>query len=91
MTRAFKFTLSTRMAHCVTASLAQAAAPQDGIVSFPAARLNWTELPNAGGIKYANVRGDLAGKGSYEAFMIFPAGKRTTRFITTPRRYLPWS
>ncbi|MBU3028778.1 hypothetical protein [Paracoccus marinaquae] len=32
------------------------------------------ELPNAGGVKYANLRGDLAGKGPYEAFVLFPAG-----------------
>lgn len=44
-------------------------------ISFPASKLVWTELPGTGGIKYANVQGNLAGKGPYEAFVIFPAGK----------------
>ncbi|MFD7263675.1 cupin domain-containing protein [Streptomyces sp. NPDC059874] len=44
-------------------------------LSFPASGRTWTELPNSGGVKYANVRGDLAGSGAYEAFVSFPAGK----------------
>ena len=44
-------------------------------LSFPAAGLKWRELPGSGGVAYANVRGDLAGKGPYEAFVKFPAGK----------------
>lgn len=43
-------------------------------ISFPADTLPWTDLPNAGGIKYANVNGSLVGTGPYEAFVIFPAG-----------------
>ncbi|MDB5767035.1 MAG: cupin [Collimonas fungivorans] len=45
------------------------------LVSLPAADLKWVEIPGTGGIKYANVRGNLTGKGPYEAFVIFPAGK----------------
>lgn len=54
---------------------AQDAGKSDAFVSYPASQLNWIEIPDTGGIKYANVRGDLAGKGPYEAFVIFPAGK----------------
>lgn len=52
-----------------------AAAPAAQLISLPAANLKWTEIPETGGIKFANVRGNLAGKGPYEAFVIFPAGK----------------
>lgn len=45
------------------------------LISFPTLQLKWTELPGSGGVTYANVRGDLAGKGPYEAFVVFPAGK----------------
>ena len=45
------------------------------LISLPAADLQWTAIPGSGGIKYANLRGNLAGKGPYEAFVIFPAGK----------------
>lgn len=48
---------------------------QDQFISLPAADLKWVEIPGTGGIKYANVHGNLAGKGPYEAFVIFPAGK----------------
>ncbi|MFC9294018.1 cupin domain-containing protein [Streptomyces sp. NPDC057011] len=44
-------------------------------LSFPAPTRTWKELPDSGGVKYANVRGDLAGSGNYEAFVSFPAGK----------------
>ncbi|MGB4812017.1 MAG: DUF4437 domain-containing protein [Methylophilaceae bacterium] len=60
---------------CVTSSFAQQATTQDSVVSFPVSTLKWVEIPETGGIKYANLRGDLAGKGAYEAFVIFPAGK----------------
>ncbi|PFH08465.1 Cupin domain-containing protein [Collimonas sp. PA-H2] len=45
------------------------------LISLPAADLQWTDIPGSGGIKYANVHGNLSGKGPYEAFVIFPAGK----------------
>ncbi len=45
------------------------------MISFPVPELEWIELPDSGGIKYANVRGDLAGESPYEAFVLFPAGK----------------
>jgi quercetin dioxygenase-like cupin family protein len=45
------------------------------LVSFPAADLQWRELPGTGGIKVADVRGSITGKGAYDAFVIFPAGK----------------
>ena len=45
------------------------------LVSFPAADLKWRELPGTGGIKVADVRGSITGKGPYDAFVIFPAGK----------------
>ncbi|MCX5192417.1 cupin domain-containing protein [Streptomyces sp. NBC_00249] len=44
-------------------------------LSFPEPGRTWKELPDTGGVKYANVRGDLAGSGDYEAFVSFPAGK----------------
>lgn len=44
-------------------------------LSFPSPGRTWKELPDSGGVKYANVQGDLAGSGSYEAFVSFPAGK----------------
>ncbi|SFW22795.1 MULTISPECIES: cupin domain-containing protein [Luteibacter] len=44
-------------------------------ISFPANDLHWVEIPDTGGIKYANVSGDLTGKGTYEAFVHFPGGK----------------
>lgn len=53
------------------AGLASASTP----ASFPAKDLKWIEIPDTGGIKYANVQGDLTGTGPYEAFVIFPAGK----------------
>lgn len=53
---------------------AQSVAPQP-LVSFPAAGLQWRELPGTGGIKVADVRGSITGKGPYDAFVIFPAGK----------------
>ena len=43
-------------------------------LSFPSDELDWVELPGSGGVQYANVRGDLAGSGPYEAFVNFPAG-----------------
>ncbi|MBO9536414.1 cupin domain-containing protein [Herbaspirillum sp.] len=45
------------------------------LVSFPASELQWRELPGTGGIKVADVRGSITGKGPYDAFVIFPAGK----------------
>jgi quercetin dioxygenase-like cupin family protein len=47
----------------------------ESVSSFPAKDLTWVEIAGTGGIKYANVSGDLTGKGPYEAFVIFPAGK----------------
>lgn len=44
-------------------------------ISFPAGDLLWRDLPDSGGVKFANVRGELAGHGPYEAFVKFPAGK----------------
>jgi quercetin dioxygenase-like cupin family protein len=52
------------------------AAPAAALVrSFPAKNLKWIEIAGTGGIKYANVSGNLTGKGPYEAFVTFPAGK----------------
>lgn len=45
------------------------------LVSFPAADLKWRELAGTGGIKVADVRGSITGKGPYDAFVLFPAGK----------------
>lgn len=50
-------------------------AARASVSSFPAKDLKWVEIAGTGGIKYANVSGDLTGKGPYEAFVIFPAGK----------------
>ncbi|MEM4989123.1 cupin domain-containing protein [Collimonas sp. H4R21] len=64
--------LSTHIfAQSMTTSTTQA----NRLTSLPVSDLTWTELPNSGGIKYANVYGNLTGKGPYEAFVIFPAGK----------------
>ncbi|WP_084528914.1 cupin domain-containing protein [Nocardia crassostreae] len=45
------------------------------LVSAPAAELAWRELPDTGGIKVADVGGDITSSGPYEAFVKFPAGK----------------
>lgn len=62
-----------------SATLASAPAKTEAkaqpLVSFPAAELQWRELPGTGGIKVADVRGSITGKGPYDAFVIFPAGK----------------
>lgn len=58
------------------ATSVQAAKPYGpDLVSYPASALQWKEVPGSSGIKYANVQGDLLGKGYYEAFVIFPAGR----------------
>ncbi|MEI2301023.1 cupin domain-containing protein [Ensifer sp. MJa1] len=57
-----------------SAALAGESSSVNGVISAPAADLKWVELPRSGGVKYANVRGDLTGKGPYEAFVLFPAG-----------------
>ncbi|NRR29565.1 cupin domain-containing protein [Oxalobacteraceae bacterium] len=61
-------------------ALADTSAPSSprlavGLISLPAAKLKWTEIPGTGGIQYANVHGNLSGHGPYQAFVIFPAGK----------------
>lgn len=50
-------------------------AAAQALVSAPAAELKWRELPGTGGIKVADVRGSITGKGAYDAFVLFPAGK----------------
>ena len=57
-----------------SAAFADEGPSMNGLISAPAHDLKWVELPKSGGVKYANVRGDLAGKGPYEAFVLFPAG-----------------
>ncbi|WP_395826229.1 cupin domain-containing protein [Collimonas sp.] len=67
--------LFTTQVYAETASAGSYSTKQASkLISFPAADLKWVEIPETGGIKYANVRGDLTGKGPYEAFVIFPAG-----------------
>ncbi|WP_156322422.1 cupin domain-containing protein [Leucobacter musarum] len=56
------------------ATVEAALPPVSETLSFPADDLDWVELPGSGGVQYANVRGDLAGSGPYEAFVNFPAG-----------------
>ncbi|MFD9407144.1 cupin domain-containing protein [Streptomyces sp. NPDC059989] len=58
-----------------TAMTSQAHQARSEFLSFPEPSRKWQELPESGGVKYANVRGDLAGSGDYEAFVSFPAGK----------------
>lgn len=57
-----------------SAVLAAESPSMTGIVSAPTRDLKWVELPKSGGVKYANVRGNLVGNGPYEAFVLFPAG-----------------
>ena len=67
---------------CATTAEAtdESAAPSPAItagspmLSFPSADLEWTELPGSGGVHYANVSGELASEGPYEAFVRFPQG-----------------
>ncbi|MFE5484461.1 cupin domain-containing protein [Streptomyces sp. NPDC056527] len=67
---------ATAASPTATASAGPAASKDSSaFLSFPSSSLTWKELPGSGGVKYANVRGDLAGSGSYEAFVSFPAGK----------------
>lgn len=58
-----------------SAVLAQQPELPSGVTSYPVSDLKWIEIPKTGGIKYANVSGNLAGEGVYEAFVLFPAGK----------------
>ncbi|WP_209448921.1 cupin domain-containing protein [Rhodococcus qingshengii] len=44
-------------------------------ISLPASTLNWRVLPDTGGVEVADVVGDITGRGSYESFVKFPAGK----------------
>lgn len=60
---------------CAQADSAASPDPTGPAVSLPADDLTWRELPDTGGVRYANVRGDLAGDGPYAAFVEFPAGK----------------
>lgn len=53
------------------------------LLSFPAADLAWRELPDTGGIRVADVRGNITGSGPYEAFVKFPAGKDNPMHIHT--------
>ncbi|KVT51456.1 cupin [Burkholderia ubonensis] len=53
------------------------------LISFPASQLTWNELPGSGGVKYANVEGDLAGHGKYSAFVIFPNGLDNPHHVHT--------
>lgn len=62
------------------------AVPQP-LVSFPTTDLKWRELPGTGGIKVADLRGSITGKGPYDAFVIFPAGKDNPYHLHT--RNLP--
>lgn len=74
-------TIALLASSLVAASAALAAAPEktqakaQPLVSFPTSELQWRELPSTGGIKVADVRGSITGKGPYDAFVIFPAGK----------------
>lgn len=63
---------SMSMAHAKESPRQAKAQP---LVSVPAAELPWRELAGTGGIKVADVRGSITGKGPYDAFVIFPAGK----------------
>lgn len=76
-TIAVSLTSIAMLAACSSTGPGGPAAEKGGseFLSFPAPGRAWTELPGTGGVKYANVRGDLAGSGSYEAFVSFPAGK----------------
>ncbi|MFF2085983.1 cupin domain-containing protein [Nocardia sp. NPDC058176] len=66
---------ATACSDATTAASPATPAPTGPAISFPADDLDWRELPDTGGVRYANVRGDLAGSGPYEAFVEFPAGK----------------
>ena len=61
----------------VVAACTDQATLKKEIISFPVSELHWIVIPDSGGIRYANVRGDLAGDGPYEAFVLFPAGMDT--------------
>lgn len=58
-------------------------AASEALVSLPAKDLQWREVPGTGGIRAANVRGDIIGKGPYEAFVEFPAGKNNPHHFHT--------
>ncbi|ANA35048.1 hypothetical protein R82526_03270 [Ralstonia mannitolilytica] len=60
----------------------QSVVPQP-LVSFPTASLQWRALPGTGGIQVADVRGSITGKGPYDAFVIFPAGKDNPYHVHT--------
>jgi quercetin dioxygenase-like cupin family protein len=59
------------------------AAAHEKLVSLPASDLKWREIPGTGGIRAADVRGSITGKGPYEAFVEFPAGKNNPHHFHT--------
>ena len=59
------------------------AAASEALVSLPAKDLKWREVPGTGGVRAANVRGDIIGKGPYEAFVEFPAGANNPHHFHT--------
>lgn len=58
-------------------------AKPEALVSLPSKDLQWHDVPGTGGIRAANVRGDITGKGPYEAFVEFPAGKANPHHFHT--------
>lgn len=71
----FRFALPLAALSAVVTACSDLASLKERIISFPASELEWIEIPDSGGIRYANVRGDLAGAAPYEAFVLYPAGK----------------
>ncbi|MER6999450.1 cupin domain-containing protein [Streptomyces sp. NPDC000410] len=72
---------TTKSSPSATVAPEKKAQSQSQFLSFPEPSRKWTELPGTGGVKYSNVRGDLAGTGNYEAFVHFPAGKDNPEHI----------
>lgn len=70
-------TLNTLLAGLTLGAMALTAhAADDTLISVPnSAALKWQDVPNTqGAVSYANVEGDLFGKGPYSAYVKFKKG-----------------
>lgn len=63
------------LAACASSAIAAASAQPAALITMPAKDLRWQPVPGTqGAVSYANVKGEILGKGYYEAFVRFRAG-----------------
>jgi quercetin dioxygenase-like cupin family protein len=71
-----------------TTVVAQSETEPAALISLPNAALQWQAVPNTNGaVTYANIEGDIFGKGDYSAFVTFKAG--TDNGLHTHSQSLP--